>query len=202
MDIALALATALALQGPASIQAKPAPPTYPTPNYALTFHKPPGSSYCPLPADWVGSDHGTILFLSLPALCGGAGFPSSSRGFSPPNLPRIEIFYSYSDEDGQTKPSCNVVGKANLLSRQRPLCKDTSDGMTTITMSANYKADNPAQLIITLVSAPDRLDSDLRSLVVLANSVRTCSSHWSSADGKRAFVAGSGPPCPANAKWF
>jgi hypothetical protein len=202
MNIALALATVLALQGPASVQAKTAPPTYSTPNYALTFHTPSGSSFCPLPADWVGSDHGTILFLSPPASCGGAGFPSSSRGFSPPNLPRIEIFYSYWDKDEETTPSCNVVGRANLLSKQRSLCKDTSDGMTTITISAHYKADIPAQLIITLISEPQRLDRDLRSLVLLANSVRTCSSHWSSSDGKKAFVMGSGPPCPANAKWF
>jgi len=202
MEIALALAAMLALQDPASIQAKPAPPTYSTPNYALTFHTPSGSSYCPLPADWVGSDHGTILFLSPPASCGGAGFPSSSRGFLPPNLPRIEIFYSYWDEDEQTKPSCNVVGRAILLSKQRSLCKDSSDGMTTISITTHYEADSPAQLIITLVSAPNRLNRDLRSLVLLAYSVRTCSSHWKSSDGKKAFVIGTGPTCPANTKWF
>jgi hypothetical protein len=74
--------------------------------------------------------------------------------------------------------------------------------MTTITIRAPYKADARAQVIITLVSEPHRLERDLQSFVALANSVRTCSSQWGSSDGKKAFVIGSGPPCPANASWF
>ena len=72
-----------------------APPVYVSPNYNLSFRSPPGAYYCPLPKGWVGSDHGTILFLQRPARCGGAGYPSSSRGFEPAGLSRIDVYYGY-----------------------------------------------------------------------------------------------------------
>jgi hypothetical protein len=74
--------------------------------------------------------------------------------------------------------------------------------MITITLRARYEADVPPQMIFTLVTATNRMKQDIRSLKILANSVRTCSSQWSSGDGKSKFVIGIGRACPADSNWF
>src|SRR5271156_6676533 len=82
----------------------PAPSLYVTENYALTFRTPPHTTICALPDSWVGSDHGTVIFLAPPRSCGRPGFPSSSRGFRG-NVPRIEVYYAYRVEETPA-PSC------------------------------------------------------------------------------------------------
>jgi hypothetical protein len=61
----------------------PVPALYVTKNYGLMVRVPPRRTYCPLPADWVGSDHGTTVFLVPPADCAAtAGYPSTARSWS------------------------------------------------------------------------------------------------------------------------
>ena len=48
--------------------------------HGLVVRFPPGLTYCPVAADWVGSDHGTVVYLVRPAACDAAAM-----------VPRIEI---------------------------------------------------------------------------------------------------------------
>jgi hypothetical protein len=201
MSISGMLATLVALQGVPAIAPKPAPPVFVTSIYGLTFKTPPASFYCPLPDDWVGSDHGTTVFLQSPGSCGGAGFPSSSRGFSR-NVPRIDVFYAYwMGEDEPSPPPCPAAGRMQLFSELRPLCREDKDGWITVTVSARYTADIPAQVTVTLVTQPNRLDQDISKLISLTTSMRSCSSVWTFDKGKRSVV-GNGPRCPKDGEYF
>jgi hypothetical protein len=44
----------------------PTPPIFVAGDYALTFRAPPDTTTCALPPDWVGSNHGTVIFLRPP----------------------------------------------------------------------------------------------------------------------------------------
>src|ERR1700761_7268156 len=106
----------------------PTPPAFASEQYGLTFRTPPGSTYCSLPDNWTGSDHGTVIFLAPPKRCWGAGFPSSGRGFDG-NAPRVEVFYAYDlgdDEEGRKPPPCREVGRVLFLGKTRPLCRKSS----------------------------------------------------------------------------
>jgi hypothetical protein len=180
-----------------------APRAFATGQYGLTFRTPPKSTYCPLPSDWTGSDHGTTVFLTPPQHCGGAGFPSSSRGFSP-DVPRIEIYYQYwMGEDFEApRPRCHAVGQAWLFGQRRPLCRDSDSRMVSVDIYSRYRADVDAEVHITLITEPGRMDSDTQSLLSLSKSMRTCSSVWSDSRTKKTFVVGSGPLCPRDAVYF
>ena len=121
MLIAFALAAAL-LNAPI-----PTPPIFVAGDYALTFHTPPDTTTCALPADFVGSNHGTVIFLQPPKDCGGVGYPSSSRSFSE-NVPRIEVFYAYwlGDPGTGPKPCHRVIGRIQFIAKARKLCPDRS----------------------------------------------------------------------------
>ena len=56
-------------------------------NYGVRMAVPLGPFYCPLPPDWIGSDHGTTLLLSRRAGCGDS--PSRS----------IELYYGHNVAD-------------------------------------------------------------------------------------------------------
>lgn len=113
MSIALALA-AVSLSTPI-----PTPPIFVAGDYALTFRAPPNTTTCPFPADWVGSNHGTVVFLRPPKGCGGVGYPSSSRSFSE-NVPRIEVFHAYWIGDPGTgpKPCRRVLARSSSWPRR------------------------------------------------------------------------------------
>lgn len=178
-----------------------APAAFVTEQYGLTFRTPPGSSYCALPDDWVGSDHGTVVFLTPPKRCHGAGYPSSGRGFDGA-APRIEVFYAYDADDlDQTPPPCEEVGAIAFLGELRQLCRTSSRRGVEISVSAKYLADVPALAILRLVTSPARLERDLQTFRVLLQSARTCTATWG--DGKGAtFTIGSGRPCPDDARYF
>jgi hypothetical protein len=179
----------------ADIQPRQAPPVYATHNYALTFHSPPSATYCPLPDGWVGSDHGTTLFLVPPNHCGGAGYPSTSRGFSPPDIPRIEVFYSFAIDDSPSAPKCHPNGSIQFVGAVRVLCQGREGRLTTLAVSARYDAGEPAGASLRLVTTPRRLAADRRVLERLALSFRPCRV----LDASPRF--GTGAPCP-DAPWF
>ncbi|TCS15369.1 hypothetical protein [Caulobacter sp. BK020] len=195
---------ALALAAAAATAPLPAPGAFVSEQYGLTFQTPQGSSYCALPADWTGSDHGTVIFLTPPKHCYGAGYPSSGRGFSG-DPRRIEVFYAYDAndvEDEQKPPKCDQVGKVVFLGETRPLCRTSSRRGIEISVTARYAADVPALAILTLVTSPDRLASDLRDFKALLQSARTCTATWLNDQGGNSFTTGSGPACPADARYF
>ena len=178
---------------------KAAPLRFTTQLYALTMLSPANGSYCPLPPDWVGSDHGTIVFLERPRVCGGAGYPSSGRGFRPANAPRIEVYYAYwMEEDEPPPPPCHRVGDVRLFSRLHPICQAHDDGMITQTVQGRYRADIESQVILTLVTTPDRLGRDGAAFRRMVESIRTCKATWHDAGHKsKGFTIGTGQPCPA-----
>ena len=121
--------------GPSFTQPRPAPPTYVSVIYGLTFPSPPGTTYCPLPDGWIGSDHGTILFLEPPTGCGDAGYPSSARGFVSRRTPRIQLYYGYVVRDDPVGQRCPGPPVMEFLGRARPLCRSHDDGMVEVTVS-------------------------------------------------------------------
>jgi hypothetical protein len=181
---------------------QPAPPIFVSGNYALTFRSPADTTICPLAPDWVGSDHGTVIFLTPPHACGGAGYPSSSRGFSP-EAPRLEVYYQYwlDDPDTPPPPCRHVIGRVRFVRKLRPLCRIAQGGMLRISVSARYTADNPAWVEVAAVTTPLRLKTDLQALKALSASLRPCRASWSTSDGKSGTI-GTGADCPADGKFF
>jgi len=197
----VALASVFApLAGLGAIPPRPAPPIYATGNYNLTFHPPRGSTYCPLPRGWVGSDHGTTLFLERPRDCGDAGYSSTSRGFTPDDVARIELFYAYANGDDPQAPHCRRAGFMTLLGHRRPLCRTERGGMISLSVATPYTASTSADVILTLRTRPSRLRGDLAAFGRLAATFRTCTATWSDDRGHRRRY-GSGPAC-ARSGWF
>jgi hypothetical protein len=194
---ALAMAAAVSASDPVSYPPKAVPTLYVTPNYDLTFRPPKGTWYCPLPDHWTGSDHGTVLFLARPAKCYGAGFPSSSRGFDPPGLPRIDVYYGYdTSEDDDPAPTCHEVGTLKLMGKSSPICRESDGGLSA---RSTYSADSAAEVIISLYTTRERLEGDLATLRTLSATVKPCRSTWNERGQRRTY--GEGEPCP-NGKWF
>lgn len=196
MLVALAMAAAVSI---------PAPAQFVTEQYGLTFETPSKSSYCALPEDWVGSDHGTVIFLVPPKRCLRAGYPSSGRGFEG-DVPRIEVYYGYDtreDDANKAPPPCTRIGSAEFLGKARPLCRLHIQGRIGIAVEADYPVGNgAAEAVFTLVTTPVRLRADLSKFKTLLESARTCTATWKSSDGGAPSTVGSGPPCPALARWF
>ena len=193
-----ALAMAAAMIPPPAL----APSVYVTSNYALTFRSPPGAFYCPLPDDWVGSDHGTTLLLIQPTACGEVGYPSSGRAFTPESTPRIEVYYGYWDaEDALAPGPCRQVGTASLMGGDQPLCRTDAEGFVVVKVTAHYEADIPAELDLTLVTTPARLARDLAAFRAMAGTARACAAAWKDDNG-RPFTLGHGAPCPEDGRTF
>jgi hypothetical protein len=172
--------------------------------YGLTFDAPNSGFYCALPADWSGSDHGTVIFLAPPKRCDGAGYPSSGREFNG-NPPRVEVFYAYDvadDDVGSKPPPCKTIGHVRFLGQSRQLCRKSSRQGVDVSVSAKYSADQPAETTLTLVTSRSRLADDLPKFERLLESARTCTATWHDAKGGEPFTTGSGPPCPDDARWF
>jgi hypothetical protein len=195
MSVALALAAALAV--PVA-----APPVFVAGDYALTFRTPRNTTTCALPSDWVGSNHGTVIFLRPPKGCGGVGYPSSSRGFSD-DVPRIEAFYAYWLGDPGTGPSpCQrAVGRVNFVGRARHVCQTRQGRDLRDAVNARYTADAPAWVEVALVTTPQRLRADLRAFRIVTSTLAPCRVTWSNSDGKSGSF-GVGKACPDDGKFF
>lgn len=203
-SLLLLLWTSSASAGHDSPAPRLAPSQFATGQYGLTFRVPRGATYCPLPNDWVGSDHGTTIFFERPRRCLGAGYPSSGRGFEPEKLARFELFYSYwMGEDEPPDPACHRVGQTIFLGTKRPICEERSHGMITFTVSARYFTDIEAEAYFSLVTRPERVPRDLVAFRSAARSFRTCSALWHDSNHKKKdFTTGRGPRCPRASRWF
>jgi hypothetical protein len=181
--------------------ARAAPSQFATGQYGLTFSVPKGATYCALPKDWAGSDHGTTVFLDKPEQCGGVGFPSSSRGFEPRKLARIELFYSYwMGEDEPRDGPCHKVATIIFLGARRPVCEGRQRGVVLRSVKARYLADIEAEAVLRLVTRPERLRADMRTFERTAASFRTCKTVWHGPNGR--FTVGQGALCPRSSRWF
>jgi hypothetical protein len=202
--VAQSLAVCLAAAGAAPATAEPprrTPSQFATGQHGLTFRVPRGTTYCPLPRGWIGSDHGTVIFLERPRDCGGAGYPSSGRGFDPGNVARINVYYSYwMGEDEPPPAPCHQVATVRMLRRMRPVCQSREAGQIVWEVSARYRADLESEAVLRLVTRPERLSLDAPLFRALVASLRTCSEVWR--NGRKSFVVGVGPRCPAAAKFF
>lgn len=180
-----------------------APPQFMTGMYGLTLKVPTGAFYCPLPSDWVGSDHGTTIFLQRPRSCGGVGYPSSSRSFQPAQAARIQIYYGYvtwDETDAPPRPRCKQVASIRFLGASRQVCERKEAGLVIREVQARYKSDSDAEAVLTLVTTTKRLKADMATFRLTAVSVRPCSQQHES--NKEKFVVGTGAACPAHALHF
>ena len=196
---ALALALlALPLSAVGAVPPRPAPPVYATANYGLTFRSPPGTTYCPLPRNWIGSDHGTMLFLESPGDCGGGGYASSDRGFQH-DAARIELFYVYAAED-DSPPLPRCPGRQiRFVGSLRPICIHREGDGVRATVEARYdigRHSSPGRVVLSLVSRPERLRAHLAAFRRLAANLHTCTALWPAANGSPSHTVGVGPRCP------
>jgi hypothetical protein len=171
--------------------------------YAIAFTAPPRTTYCPLDDNWIGSDHGTVIFLEPPRFCQGTGYPSSSRGFEP-NVPRFEVYYGYDlaeDEDGSAPaPKCNRAGALALLGSVHALCRSPDRHRVVLWSRATYSAGSAAKVVLTMVTTPRRLRNDLSRFRAFAATVHTCKQFERDAKGKT-LSWGVGPRCPRG-DWY
>ena len=206
VNIAALLSILLALGASASptpvvVPPRLAPAQYATENSGLRFRVPKGSTDCPLPKDWVGSDHGTTVFLEGPRRCGGAGYPSSSRAFEPEDVARLDLFYAYwMAEDEPHDDPCQKVGSMIFLGARRAICEERKEGFIIRSVKARYFADEEAQAILSLITRTERLQKDMETFKTTAASFRTCKSIWHGPKGR--FTIGRGALCPRRSRWF
>jgi hypothetical protein len=170
---------------------------------AVTFRSPPNTFICPLPRDWNGSDHGTIMFLDRPESCEGAGYPSNGRGWNGKrNARRIEVYYQYwMGQDEPTTPQCHKAGNVVLMKRWAPLCLTRDKHGIRVWARARYMADTDAWIEVALITKPSALDRDLPLFRHWITTVRSCRVEWQTDDGKHGAY-GSGPDCPQDGKFF
>jgi len=190
---------------PRPVKPEPAVGDFTSVNYPMTFKAPPNAFYCPLSDDWVGSDHGTDVFLAPPKACYGAGYPSSSRGFEPGDVPRINVFYGWDQrEDDWKPPPCHATESATLFGKPVKLCREMSDGMATISATGYFVSGGAMEAIITLVVRPGDENRYMPVFKTLLATVHSCTTMWNE-DGpgekKKPAAWGNGPRCPPG-QWY
>jgi hypothetical protein len=182
------------------------PPTAAPPVFAsgksITFRSPAGAWICPLPKDWIGSDHGTTLFLERPRSCERQGYPSSERNYyGSPATCRIEVFYWYWMGEDEPAYRCHRSGTLTFMGKARSLCLIRHRGMVTFWSQARYFADIDAAISISLVTHPARMSADLKLFRQWARGVRACRIHDKDAKGK-SIAYGPAPDCPKEGVFF
>jgi hypothetical protein len=195
------LSAAASSHAPGGVPPQLAPSRFATEQYNLTFSVPHGGTYCPLAEYWVGSDHGTTIFLERPRQCFGAGYPSSSRGFEPENVARMDLYYSYwMAEDEPPDRPCHRVASVKFLGAKRSVCEERHGSIVIRSVKARYLADIEAKAVLRLITRRDRLGKDMRILEAAAMSFRSCKTIWPSPKGS--IVAGRGALCSRSGRWF
>lgn len=164
----------------------PTPSLYISIDKGLSFRTPTTSTYCPLPKDWIGSDHGTTVFLTPPKICGGVGYPSSGRGFSPDTTPRINVYYGWWLDDFPPEPPCKAQAKAQLFGRQQSVCRVDGGNMKAVQVYSRYQAEGsePAEVYFTLVTTPKRYAADMKVFRAMLLSVKRCKASGCPATGE------------------
>ncbi len=192
---------------------QPAPRLYVTSNYGLMAKIPRGLMYCRLPDGWMGSDHGTVLFLEPPSGCiPSHSYPSSDRPTAD-FVPAIFFYYEHNvadidrgkDESSPPRTSSEYVRQScerpylkipsglRLLGRPAVGCRHDDGDRVDITLAALYWSGNEG-VIVTLSTNRKRLSHDLPMLAKVASAISVCKPSWD----KSRRVA---PACP-DAPWW
>jgi hypothetical protein len=195
----------------ASHAPRPAPRLYVTQKFGLAMNVPSGLTFCPLPKSWSGHEEGTVLFLKPPSACLAPGESSATRpidGFVPSIGLRYHVNRSRDDPfDGNIPAPVTSEEFARqfcagafaspdfkLFDQPAFTCRSQMPGNTIrlVLMAVYDSARN--HLILTLLTTPDRLADDSRTLATLASSITACQP--SSGKEKRAEAA-----CPKRNWW-
>jgi hypothetical protein len=191
------MALSAGLWTPVAAQPAPAPALYVTQNHGLAMRVPPGLTYCPLPPGWVGSDHGTVIYLAPPQSCLDRPQPG----------PAIRLFYGYNaaeyeHPDGSVAASATPPEEAvhgcgaaraslppglTLLGKAASGCRHDAGGTVSIEVASVYDLV-PGQgafaplpdhtLRVTLLTTPGRLTRDLAVFRRSRDSIRVCTPGW------------------------
>jgi hypothetical protein len=192
---------------------KPAPPIYVTHNHGIRADIPAGLTYCPLPSDWMGSDHGTTLYLVPPRRCGRTtAYPSTNRRVSNP-VPSIDLYYGFNvaeinRRDAHSspprtsaeyvnawceKPSQAIPVGLTLLGAPALGCRHDQGSNVVIELMAVYSWQNSEsdvrperELVVTLSTTKERIEKDLRTFGLFAAGIRLCTPNI----------------CPQSAHWW
>lgn len=176
---------------------QPAPRLYVTNNYGLIAKIPAGLTYCRLPEGWVGSDHGTVLFLEPPSSCiPSHSYPSSDRP-TPEFVPAIYLYYEHNVADvdrghGDSSPprtsaeyadqSCEkpyrkIPPGFTLLGRSATGCRHNAGDRVEIALLALYWSGSEG-VIVTLSTTRERLSRDLPMLRKVTSAISVCKPAW------------------------
>jgi hypothetical protein len=190
---------------------QPTPRLFLTQNYGIVARLPTGLTYCPLPADWVGSDHGSIMYLVPPSACPEIGemakapsiviyyvFNAADR----PNADRPPFTATELAEDLCRSPNLPIPSGLVLLRRAGIGCRHDDAGWVEIELLALFNPERPRAdeapgsiLIVSLRTTRSRLAQDLPVFAALAATVRACTPWWSRpVPGERA--------CPPGNSWW
>ena len=192
------------------------PPSFTTQNYSLTFRAPPGSFRCLLPASSVGSDHGGFFYLVRPTSCDFATNTASKDNRQ--QTPNILVFYDYNVvpvTPGGDPPtvSADLIAKdcrksfeklpisLNLLGSPAAGCMQRNRNDIDVIVETLYFQDTPiagnspdSRVLIELKTTINRLQKDLQSFKVIAETMRVCAANNQPPQLKR-------PPCPPTTGW-
>jgi len=208
---ALALLSSLSASVAAQSAVKPAPNLYVTRNFGLVMKVPAGISFCPLPKKWSGVEEGTVLFLEKPSACLPPGRSSVMRpinGFVPSITLRYQANRSRNDAyDGAIPQPLTSEEFAQqfcagpfmspdlrLFDQPAVSCRAELPGnKIRIALMAVFDSAR-TNMVLSLVTTPDRLTDDTRILGKLASSITTCHA----ASGKKKSGAAV---CPKGDWW-
>ncbi len=175
----------------ASYAPKPAPRLYVTQKFGLAMKVPPGLTFCPLPRRWSGSEEGTVLFLKPPSACSAPGESSAMRpidGFVPSIGLRYHANRGRNDAYDGNIPAPRTseefahqfcagsfaLPDFRLFDQPAFTCRSEMAGnKVRIVLMAVYDSGR-SRLILALLTTPDRLADDTRSLATVASSITAC----------------------------
>jgi hypothetical protein len=202
-------------------QPQPTPSLYVTENHGLMARFPPGLTYCPLPKDWVGSDHGTEVYLVPPVACGlSTAYQSSDR--SPESrVPTIGLYYAFNvaeieHKPGQfspprsarevlsmhcTEPHTRAPAGIRLFGVPAAGCLIEHGRSVEVRVAGVYSYASATDglpdhiLLVSLMTTKDRLGDDLGVFKVVVGSIHVCIPYGATdATGQRR--------CPRGVEWW
>ena len=146
-----------------AIRPRDVPSVFATVNYGVMARFPPGLTYCPMSDSWIGSDHGTEVYLTPPSGCYPSdSYPSSGRG--PVTFaPTISLYYGYLGdvEVGSYLGPPRTVAELAILNCDRLGAAPIPSGLTLLGKPAEgCRYDHGDQIEIRVFQLYDIYDKD------------------------------------------
>jgi len=181
-------------------QPQPTPPLYVTENHGLMASFPPGLTYCALPRDWVGSDHGTQVYLVPPVACGLSTAYQSSDRFPESRVPTIGLYYAFNVTEIEHKPGqfspprtprevlsmycaephTRAPAGIQLFGVPATGCLIEHGRSVEVRIAGVYSYATATDglpdhiLLVTLMTTRDRFSNDLRVFKVVVGNIHVC----------------------------